>query len=180
VFSFQTFSNRVTTMNRLLHTLGAILLLTIAPAVASADPIRIGGEHCVIGVRADDPLNLRTGPGTGHRVLSRLPHARCGVFVTRACAGAWCPVEDGHHAGWVNRRHIAAASAPTNCVSPLTNGRHLPLRAWPSDESRILTLLVSDNCGIALLPYTVDGWHKVRQGGWEGWVRIGDLLFVDG
>lgn len=153
----------------------------IGPAwLAIADPVAPGAEHCVVKVAPDDPLNLRAGPGTGHPVLARLPHARCGLTVTASCRGNWCPVEDGHHAGWVHRRFIAAVSRPTNCISPLARPQTVALRAWPSDGSRVLARLTPESCGIALLPYEVAGWQKIRQGGWEGWVRLSDLIFIDG
>ncbi|MGP1357882.1 SH3 domain-containing protein [Roseicyclus sp.] len=156
----------------------ALLLALCLPGGALADPVRTGAEHCVVNVRADDPLNLRTGPGTRYRVLTALPYARCGIMVTEACAGNWCPVEDGHYAGWVHRRYIAAVSAPTNCVHPLARPRDVALRAWPAERSRLLTRLAPRSCGIALLPYTVRGWQKIRQDGWEGWVRSSDLLLI--
>jgi SH3-like domain-containing protein len=158
----------------------AALAVLAVPGTAAADPVRTGAEHCVVNVSPDDPLNLRAGPGTGHRVLARLPYARCGLTITAACPGAWCPVEDGHHAGWVHRRYIAEVSRPTNCLSPLTGPRAVALRAWPSGGSRVLASLAPESCGIALLPYQIEGWQKIRQGGWEGWLRLDDLLFIDG
>jgi SH3-like domain-containing protein len=80
----------------------------------------------------------------------------------------------------VHRRYIAEVSRPTNCLSPLTRPRAVALRAWPSDRSRVLDSLAPESCGIALLPYQVEGWQKIRQDGWEGWVRLSDLLFIDG
>jgi SH3-like domain-containing protein len=148
--------------------------------LAAADPIRNAAEHCVVNLSQDDPLNLRAGPGTRHPVLTRLPDARCGLTVSAPCQGNWCPVEDGHHAGWVHRRYIAAVSRRTNCLSPLARPKAVALRAWPSDGSRVVARLAPESCGIALLPYQVEGWQEVRQNGWKGWVRMSDLLFIDG
>ncbi|GAB1479479.1 hypothetical protein MASR2M74_20430 [Paracoccaceae bacterium] len=153
----------------------AALATLAAPGSAVADPVRTGAEHCVVNVAPDDPLNLRARPGTGQRVLARLPYARCGLIVTTACRGDWCPVEDGHHAGWVHRHYIAKVSRPTNCLNPLARPPSVELRAWPSDGSRVLARLSPESCGIALLPYQVEGWQKIRQGGWDGWVRSSDL-----
>ena len=161
-----------------LQVLAALAIIGMS-GPAAADPIRTGAEHCVVDLAQDDPLNLRAGPGTGHRVLARLPYARCGLIVTAACRGDWCPVEDGHNAGWAHRRFIANVSRPTHCISPRAQPRAVSLRAWPSDGSRVLARLAPDSCGIALLPYQVEGWQKIRQGGWEGWVRLADLLFID-
>ena len=146
----------------------------------AADPISQGAEHCVVHVARDDRLNLRAKPGTGQPVLARIPYASCGLIVTGSCRGKWCPIEDGHHAGWVHRHYISAVSRSTYCLSPLSHPRAVVLRACPSDGSRVLTGLVPQSCGIALLPYRVEGWQKIRQGGWEGWVRLPDLQFGDG
>lgn len=154
----------------------SIGLFAVILAVSAALPIAAqttlqGTEHCVVNVGTDDPLNLRAGPGTHHQVLSRLAYASCGLVVTGPCKGSWCPVEDGHYAGWVNRHFIAAVSEPDYCVTSPVKHRNLTMRAWPSDSSRVLTQLKPAMCGIALLPYEVRGWKKIRLGGWEGWVR---------
>lgn len=141
----------------------------------AAEPVRTGAEHCVVNVRSDDSLNLRAGPGTGHRTLSRLPYARCGIIVTGACAGSWCPAEDGHDAGWVHRHHIAPVSAPSHCLGSPAQAKPVALRAWPAYSSRALVQLAPKSCGIALLPYATKGWQKIRQGGWEGWLPEADL-----
>lgn len=158
----------------------AALAVLLASGTAAADPVRTGAEHCVVNVAPDDPLNLRAGPGTGHRVVARLPKARCGLTVTGPCRGKWCPVEDGHHSGWVHRRYIAEVSRPTHCLNPLARPQSVAVRAWPSEGSRVLAHMTPESCRIALMPYQVEGWQKIRQGGWEGWVRLSDLLFIDG
>lgn len=142
----------------------------VEPEPVRADPVVPFFEHCVINVRADDALNLRAGPSTLYRVWTTLPYATCGVMVTGECAGNWCPVEEGHYAGWVHRHYIAAVSPPSHCVVNVRFGDRLNLRAYPSVESRILAALPRWQCGITLLPYAVNGWQKIRVQGWEGWV----------
>jgi SH3-like domain-containing protein len=131
-----------------------------------------------VNVAADDPLNLRAGPGTGHRVLARLDYGRCGIMVTAPCRGSWCQVEDGHYAGHAHRRYLAAVSPAIHCRAPRA-GRVVPIRAWPSEGSRVLAPLEGGRCDIALLPYRTEGWQKIRQNGWEGWVRLFDLVYMD-
>lgn len=162
-------------MHRLFPAVCAAILIAQAPAPLAAEPILTGAEHCVVNLRSDDTLNLRAGPGTGHRILSRLPYARCGIIVTAACAGSWCPAEDGHNAGWVHRRYIASVSAPDHCLGSLPRPKPVALRAWPADSSRVLVRLAPRSCGIAFLPYATNSWQKIRQDGWEGWLRQSDL-----
>ena len=56
----------------------------------------------VMGVAADDRLNVRSGPGTGYRVISTLAPDATGVeVVARNAAGTWGQVNTGERAGWV-------------------------------------------------------------------------------
>ena len=141
------------------------------PVAAQAESVPQWEEHCVVNVRSDDALNLRAGPGTQYAVLGQLRYNQCNVFVTGACRGDWCPVEDGHYAGWAHRHYITLVSPAMYCVTGVADGDVLNLRAWPSTSSRILAGLAPNLCGIAFLPYARDGWQKVRAGGWEGWVN---------
>jgi SH3-like domain-containing protein len=150
--------------------LAAIALWGSTPGPANADPIAPSAEHCVINIRSDEVLNLREAPSPQSAALVGLPYGQCGVMVTGACRGDWCPVEDGHHAGWAHRHYLGAVSPARYCVIGVSRGDVLNLRAWPSAQSRVLTALPPASCGIAFLPYARDGWQKVRVGGWEGWV----------
>lgn len=160
---------------RILAVLALLIPSAGLPHPAQADLVVAGEEHCVINVRTDDRLNLREGPGTRFGVLARLPYDQCGVMVTGPCRGSWCPVEDGHHAGWVHRHFIAMVSPAMYCVSGVAAWDVLNLRAWPSATSRVLTELDPRQCGIAFLPYAVDDWQKIRVNGWQGWVNRGYL-----
>lgn len=142
------------------------------PATADVVP---GEEHCVVNVRADDVLNLRAGPGSGHRVVTGLRYGTCGVLVTGECRGNWCPVEDGHHVGWVHARFVAMVSPARYCVAGATEKDPLALRAFPAHESRVLATLGPATCSIAFLPYATNGWQKIRVGGYEGWVPRANL-----
>lgn len=158
-----------------LRVLGLLVALVVSeasaavPLPARADPVVGGEEHCVVHVRRDDQLNLRAGPSARSAILTGLSYGQCGVIVTGPCRGDWCPVEDGHHAGWAHRRYLAMVSPARYCVSGVAAGDALNLRAYPSPTSRVLIQLGLDQCGIAFLPYARDGWQKVRADGWEGW-----------
>ena len=39
-----------------------------------------------------------------------LHYGQCGVMVTGACRGEWCPIEVGHQAGWAHRHYLAMVS----------------------------------------------------------------------
>jgi SH3-like domain-containing protein len=141
------------------------------PGGAAADPVVQGEEHCVVNVRSDDALNMRERPSAHARVAARKRHGECGILVTGACRGTWCPVEDGHSVGWVHRRYIAMVSPAMYCVAGVARGDRLSVRAYPSAQSRTLTRLARHQCDIAFLPYAVGNWQKIRVDGWQGWVN---------
>ncbi|MBA3519381.1 MAG: hypothetical protein H0T75_17495 [Rhizobiales bacterium] len=147
------------------------LIAVISAGAAHADPVVSGEEHCVVNVRADDVLNMREEPSSQAPVSAAKRYGDCGILVTGACAGSWCPVEDGHSRGWVNRRFIAMVSPALYCVTGVAAGDTLNVRAFPSPQSRVLTSLDRRQCDIAFLPYAVGSWQKVRVGGWQGWVN---------
>ena len=157
-------------MLRLALPLFALVLSFGVAAPLAADPVETGAEHCVVNVRADDRLNLREGPTTGAAILARLAYGSCGVVVTGACQGSWCPVEDGHYVGWVHRHYIAALPDVEFCFTAAAHRDIRTLRAWPAPHSRALTELPAEQCRIRPLPYAVDEWQKVRAAGWEGWL----------
>ena len=156
------------------HTLVACLagaLFFPALAAPAAAQVVEGEEHCVINVATIDRLNVRDEPSAGGEVVARLRYGSCGVVVTGACEGNWCPIEDGHVEGWVNSKFISMVSPALYCVDNVANNDVLNMRAFPSPVSKIVTELAPDQCDIAFLPYAVGGWQKVRADGYEGWVR---------
>ena len=151
-------------------TISAAVFLLLAEATRAA-PVVPGEEHCVVNVRTDDALNLRAQANARSAVAARKRYGDCGIMVVGPCRGSWCPVEDGHTAGWAHRRYLAMVSPAMYCVAGVAPGDVLNARAWPSPQSRVIARLDRRQCGIAFLPYAVGHWQKVRAGGWEGWVN---------
>ncbi len=150
--------------------LGLLLVLAAGlPSPASADPVVAGEEHCVINVKPTDRLNLRMLPSSRAGIVTRKSYGACGIIVTGECRGNWCPVEDGHDAGWAHRHYLAMVSPALYCVSGVAADDTLNLRAFPSTASRVLVELAPHQCDIAFLPYARGNWQKIRVDGWEGW-----------
>jgi len=147
-----------------------VALALSVPSVAVAQVVE-GEEHCVVNIKTNDVLNVRSKPSVSGKLLGSFRYAQCGVIVVDACMGTWCPVEDGHIGGWVNSRYIAMVSPALYCVTGVAPGDRLNLRAWPSAGSKVLTRLGRHQCDIAFLPYAVGSWQKIRVKGWEGWVN---------
>jgi SH3-like domain-containing protein len=155
------------------HVIGGLLFAAtvFCANIATAQSVVPGEEHCVVNVRADDRLNMRSGPSARAQVTATKRYGDCGITVTDQCRGNWCPVEDGHFRGWVHRRFLAMVSPSMYCVTGVAPGDHLKLRAWPSARSRVLIELPPRQCDIAFLPYSKGAWQKVRVEGWQGWVN---------
>lgn len=148
----------------------AALLWLVVPSASSAQVVP-GEEHCVVNVRSSDVLNIRAGGSVNSPIVGTLRYAECGVRVIGTCQGSWCPIEDGHHSGWVHSHFISMVSPARYCVAGVAYNDVLNLRAYPSANSRILAKLPPERCGIAFLPFSVRNWQKVRVAGYEGWVN---------
>ena len=158
------------TLRILLFACVAALSSLAGVGAASAQVVE-GEEHCVVNVRSSDVLNVRARSSASSRVVTTLRYGECGIVVTGNCQGSWCPIEDGHNAGWVNSRFISMVSPAMYCVAGVGPGDGLNLRAFPSPGSRSLTVLSRRQCDISFLPFATGNWQKVRVGGYEGWVN---------
>lgn len=73
------------------HTLGGTAaFLLLSAGAAAAYPATVTGN-----------LNMRSGPGTGYRVLDVLPPGT--VVDVRGCTGSWCDIGTG----WVSASYLA-------------------------------------------------------------------------
>lgn len=144
--------------------------LSLGSFSASAKNVVPTGEVCVINVRADDKLNVRTHPDANSAVVTSISPAECGVIITGQCQPYWCPVEINSASGWANRRFISTVSPARYCVSGVASYDKLAMRAAPSVHALLLVELPSYQCNISLLPFSISGWQKIRLDDWEGWV----------
>lgn len=156
---------------RALALAGAAFLSMLAIAVPASAQVVQGEEHCVVNVKSSDVLNVRTQRSSTSEIVTTLRYGECGLVVMGACQGSWCPIEDGHYAGWVHRHFISMVSPSMYCVAGVATNDVLNLRAYPSTGSRILTKLPPNQCDIAFLPYSTGDWQKVRVNGYEGWAN---------
>jgi len=81
--------------------LALALLLWAAPALATQDAWPALFD--VARVAADDQLNIRSGPGAGHKVIGHLAHDARGIEVIEMSRdGGWGRVNAGEGTGWVS------------------------------------------------------------------------------
>ena len=92
--------------------LGATLLLAAGAATtANAHDWRnhyaTEVSYRVQNVTRGDVLNMRSGPGVGHRKIGALRPGQGGILIeTCANHARWCRVSDGYQTGWVNMRYL--------------------------------------------------------------------------
>jgi len=80
----------------------------VAPAKPEPRPM-----FMVVNVRADDVLNIRSGPSADHDIVGAAAPGSRDLAVTGPCEAAWCPVEHKATRGWVNRAFITGIDAET-------------------------------------------------------------------
>ncbi|HWB45634.1 MAG TPA: SH3 domain-containing protein [Hyphomicrobiaceae bacterium] len=90
-----------------------------APSARPAPPRRAAQPlFMVANVRADDVLNVRSGPSADFDIVGALPPGSRGITITDACRARWCPVQHLSATGWVNSAFLAPEPA-----SPPAMGR---------------------------------------------------------
>jgi hypothetical protein len=71
----------------------------------------------VANVRADDVLNVRSGPSADHDIVGMLAPGSRGIAVTSPCQAQWCPVQRDGTAGWVNSAYLVPEVMPVALTS---------------------------------------------------------------
>ncbi len=105
---------------------------TIDPADLPGEVIEIypyeGAALWVVGVAADDTLNVRVGPGTDFDVLVELDPLADGLVATGQNRSIddgdafWSEIEIDGQVGWVNRRFVSELTGTTDVTSQLPQG----------------------------------------------------------
>ena len=153
------------------YAIPILFMLGLVPLSAAEASVVPGEEHCVVNVPSWDELNIRSGPSSKARIVIRKRYGSCGIMVVGNCRAQWCPVEEGHAAGWASRRFLSMVSPSLYCTVGGGRGSVVYVRAFPSLQSRVLVAIKRPTCGIAFLPFARGHWQKIRVNGWEGWVN---------
>ncbi len=109
-------------------------LLLVAIWLGSAAP---ANALCVRGVEAWDTLRIRAAPGPQAREVGAIPPSACGVAITGACRGAWCPVVWRGRPGWSNAAYLSQGGFFDGFGLPSMRGLMAPFVA-PSVGSRYM------------------------------------------
>lgn len=105
---------------------------TLDPADLPGEALEIfpydGAELAVVGVAADDTLNVRVGPGTDFEVVAELDPRADGLVATGHNrdigdgGSLWVEVEVDGRVGWVNRSFVSEMTGTTDITSQLPSG----------------------------------------------------------
>lgn len=154
------------------------------------------------GMTADTPrlvinvsfLNVRTGPGTGHNIMTSVRGGTELAVSGIDSGGVWYQVETSAGTGWVNSNYtvgrgdfssvpvIGAPSEPVVTDQPaipegaahlVVNTAFLNVRTGPGVSHDILTT-VSGGTTLEVLSIAPDGkWYQVNSAAGAGWVHSG-------
>ncbi len=75
---------------------------------------------CVRGVASWDTLRIRAAPGAQAREIGGIPPSACGVAITGACRGSWCPVAWRNRQGWSNATYLSRGGLLESLAAPAT------------------------------------------------------------
>ena len=139
-------------------------------------------------------LNVRTGPGTGHSILTSVRGGAELAVSAIDSGGVWYQVETSAGTGWVNSNYtvgrgefsgvpIIGAPAETGMVDQpsipagaahlVVNTAFLNVRSGPGVRYDIVTT-VAGGTALEVLSIAPDGkWYEVRTAAGPGWVHSG-------
>lgn len=155
--------------------------------LGSGAPIPAGAPHVVVNTAY---LNVRTGPGVGHSILTTVKGGTALAVTAIQYGGVWYQVETSAGAGWVNRRYTVKRGdfagltqtgepadsgpqpgIPAGAAYLVVNTAYLNVRSGPGVGHGVLTTVPG---GTQLQVTAIDGggvWHQVVTSAGSGWVN---------
>lgn len=128
-------------------------------------------------------LNMRTGAGTGNRVLLTIPRGKT-VQLTGSKKSGWYQVRYSSKTGWVSGKYLKNVSMPSapkkdtkkstpqkntsNAKSAKTTA-NLNMRTGAGTSNRIV-LTIPQGKKVAIRGAKKSGWYPVKYAGKNGWV----------
>lgn len=122
---------------------------------------------CVTGVRSNDVLNMRAGPGTSNAIVGIIPPDACGVRILDR-SGNWGYVRYNGVEGWASLRFLRERGRQRACVVGVASNDVLNVRAGPGTSNRIVGIIPPDACGVTLGRRS-GNWVRVNYRGLVGW-----------
>ncbi len=166
----------------------------LSPATANA--------ACVMNVSPYDTLNVRSGPGTGYRVIAELAHDYCGIRLTGRYSGSWGRIRFfGGRSGWVSMRYVDEGGDEGGAMGPepaapgraltahefatgqycpnVSWGDHLNVRSGPGKRHPVIGIFNRDYCRISGTGNCRGAWCETTNHEFTGWVNTRYLRNVE-
>ncbi|ANC31727.1 SH3 domain-containing protein [Isoptericola dokdonensis] len=112
-------------------------------------------------------VNLRSGPGTGYKILRTLQPNVVIKGKPGVAPGEWRQVTRNGRTGWVHRDYVSPSYTSQGSRYTLAQ---LNLRAKPSTSARVVRALPAD-AHLTMLRSLKGSWQRVRYGSTNGWVH---------
>lgn len=164
---------------------------TGGPSVSDAPPVEIaaGAPHLVVNTAY---LNVRTGPGIGHGILTTVRGGAKMPVLMIASGNVWYQVQSPAGVGWVNRTYTVTRGSfagvaregipgptdlgsgtdiPAHAPHLVVNTAFLNVRSGPGAGHSIVTVVKG---GMKLLVTEIDSggvWYRVETSAGPGWVN---------
>src|SRR4029077_17743459 len=140
------------------------------------EPNQAAAVYRVIGVAANDVLNVRQGPGARFPVVGTLPPDSRGVRLASAvgCVGGWCPANFQNASGWVNTLYLGtdmADAGATYRVVNVASNDVLNIRSGPNADLAIVGTIPPDGHGVRIVGACTGQWCPIDFHGTRGWVN---------
>lgn len=149
----------------MITTFGAVASVAYS-ASATADPFT---------VRANGGLNVRSGPGTSHRVLSTLPTGSR-IDSTGPAQNGWMPVTYQGRQGWVSDAYltaVGAGNAPSGAIPDRRGTAYttaaLNVRTGAGLTFRV-TAVLARGTRVETTGVTTNGYSQIAHAGTLRWV----------
>ena len=127
---------------------------------------------------ATDVLNLRTGPGLAHKVLTVMP-AGAKVTLTGQSSNGFRSVSYNGWSGWASAQYLAVTgTTPAPAGTALTSD-DLNLRSGPSTTYKVLAVMPTGS-KVTVKGQSSNGFHAVTFNGLDGWAFSQYIMFDDG
>lgn len=144
--------------------------LLISLAFLAAAPALV---HAQTALRADQTVNVRTGPGTGYGILGQVPAGHTYVGVSQS--GDWWRIYFKGSLGWTYGPYYSSPSGTTG-VKVTTDV--LNVRSGPSTGYAIKGQVYMGQIHFWTQYEGLGGWYKINWGGGTGYVHGGYVTRV--
>lgn len=156
--------------------------------LASGTNIPAGAPHVVVNTAY---LNIRTGPGVGHNILTIVKGGTALAVTAIDSGGVWYQVETSAGTGWLNRTYTAErgnfsgvprtggstvsdappVEIPAGAPHLVVNTAYLNVRTGPGAGHNILTTVRGGAKLPVLMIASGNVWYQVQSPAGVGWVN---------